>query len=112
MTREKEIEQASVDYQISKHPMAIGGDAFADMIYKMNINPSFIAGAEWADEHPNLEMKEVDLSKELDSYFAQFKGLEKSYWNWRIDSLTVHAQGIYDFAKHFFELGLKTMKGE
>lgn len=50
MTRKEEIEKASVDYQTSKHPMAIGGDAFADTIYKMNINPSFIAGAEWADK--------------------------------------------------------------
>lgn len=52
MTRKEEIEKASVDYQMSKHPMAIGGDGFADTIYKVNINPSFIAGAEWADQHP------------------------------------------------------------
>ena len=51
MTRKEEIEKASVDYQMSKHPMAIGGDAFADTIYKVNTNPSFIAGAEWADQH-------------------------------------------------------------
>ena len=42
-----------------------------------------------------------DLGKELDKYFSQFKGLEKCYWNWRIDSINIHAQGIYDFAKHF-----------
>ena len=46
MTRE-DIEKASVEHQMSQRPMAIGGDAFADMVYKMNINPSFIAGAEW-----------------------------------------------------------------
>lgn len=56
----------------------------------------------------SLEVKEVDLEKELDSYFAKFKGLEKNNWNWRIDSINIHAQGIYDFAKHFFELGLQT----
>lgn len=55
MTREEQREKASVEYQLSKRPMAIGGDAFADMVYKMNINPSFIAGAKWADENPNLE---------------------------------------------------------
>lgn len=54
MTREEQIKQASVEYQISKCPKAIGGDAFADMIYKVNINPSFIAGAEWADKHPDI----------------------------------------------------------
>lgn len=52
MKRKEEIEKASVDYQMSKHPMAIGGDEFADTIYKVNVNPSFIAGAEWADQHP------------------------------------------------------------
>ena len=72
-------------------------------------------GQRKASEHflsfiDTLEVKEVDLEEELDSYFAKFKGLEN--WNWRIDSINIHAQGIYDFAKHFFELGLKVQKGE
>lgn len=50
MSRDKEIEKASVEYQMSKKPMALGGDAFADIVYNMNINPSFIAGAKWADK--------------------------------------------------------------
>lgn len=44
---DKDIEEASVDYQISNNPMAIGGYAFDDIIYKININHSFIAGAKW-----------------------------------------------------------------
>ena len=52
MIRTEEIEKASVIYQIQKRPMAIGGDLFEDMVYMANINPSFIAGAKWADEHP------------------------------------------------------------
>lgn len=51
MTREKEIREASIDYQLSTRPMAIGGDAFADDARKLNVNTSFIAGAEWADSH-------------------------------------------------------------
>ena len=43
----KDIEKASVDYQMSTRPMAIGGDAFGNMVYRININPSFISGAEW-----------------------------------------------------------------
>ena len=43
----KDSEKASVNYQMSTHPKAIGGDAFDDMVYRMNINPSFISGAEW-----------------------------------------------------------------
>lgn len=50
MKREEEIEKASVEYQMSKNPMALGGDAFDDMVYRANINPSFIAGAKWADK--------------------------------------------------------------
>ena len=43
----KDIEKASVDYQMLTRPMAIGGDALDDMVYRININPSFISGAEW-----------------------------------------------------------------
>ena len=57
MKREEQIEKASVEYQLSKRPMAIGGDVFEDMVYKMNINPTFIAGAKWSDENPNPELK-------------------------------------------------------
>lgn len=49
MTREEQIREASIDYQLSTNPRAIGGDAFADMTREMNLNPSFIAGAKWAD---------------------------------------------------------------
>lgn len=50
MTREEQIREASIDYQMSTSPRVIGGDAFADMARKMNVNPSFIAGAKWADK--------------------------------------------------------------
>lgn len=56
--KSKKIEQASVDYQMSKHPMAIGGSVFDDMIYIVNINYSFIAGAEWAIDEVNKWLKE------------------------------------------------------
>ena len=57
----KEIEKASVDYQMSIRPMAIGGDAFADMVYKANINPAFIAGAEWNSTHAWKDAQGEDL---------------------------------------------------
>lgn len=50
MTREEQIREASIDYQLSTNPRAIGGDAFADFAREMNVNPSFIAGAKWADK--------------------------------------------------------------
>lgn len=109
MTREKEIEQASVDYQMSKNPMAIGGDAFADMIYKMNINPSFIAGAEWADEHPILEMKEVDFEKELDKEWDKCEPTDEGMG---LEIASIEHEQFDNIAKHFFELGLKVQKDE
>lgn len=51
--REEQIRQASIDYQISTNPRAIGGDAFADFAREMNVNPSFIAGAIWSDNNPS-----------------------------------------------------------
>jgi hypothetical protein len=66
-TRHEEIERASVEYQMQKNPMAIGGDMFDDMIYRMNINPSFIAGAEWADTHPFRKN-----NKDLDELSTQY----------------------------------------
>lgn len=49
MTRDEQIREASIDYQLSTNPRAIGGDAFADMAREMNVNPSFIAGVKWKD---------------------------------------------------------------
>ena len=46
-----------------------------------------------------LEVKEVDLEKELSTYLEVVKATDED-----ID--------FVDFAKHFFELGLKTQKGE
>lgn len=50
MTREEQIREASIDYQMSTSPRVIGGDAFADFARKMNVNSSFVAGAKWADQ--------------------------------------------------------------
>lgn len=50
MTREEQIREASIDYQLSTNPRAIGGDAFADFAREMNVNPSSIAGAKWAEK--------------------------------------------------------------
>lgn len=67
----KDIEKASVDYQMFTRPIAIGGDAFGDMVYRMNINLSFISGAEWVlnnlwkpangDVLPEIDMEVIVL---------------------------------------------------
>ena len=48
----------------------------------------------------NLEVKEVDLEKELDSMLIPELKLHKAL------------PSLFDVAKHFFELGLKAQKGE
>lgn len=50
MTREEQIREASIDYQLSTNMRAIGGDALSDFAREMNVNPSFIAGAKWAEK--------------------------------------------------------------
>ena len=43
MTR---AEKKSAEWQMVNHPMAFGGDAFADMIERMNVSPAYVAGYE------------------------------------------------------------------
>ena len=84
----KDIEKASVDYQMSTHPMAIGGDAFDDMVYRMNINPAFISGAEWilnnlwkpADDNelPEIDREVVALLEDGKVVFAH---RPPEYWD-------------------------------
>lgn len=68
MTRKEEILQASVKYnaQIGKLNV-IGGDSLLndEEFTYFNQNPSFIAGAEWADKTLLDKVKELLLSKVL-----------------------------------------------
>lgn len=50
MNREKIIE-AGIEYQMIRCPMALGGDAFSELIRALNRNYAFEAGAEWALEY-------------------------------------------------------------
>ena len=43
-------EQKSIEWQKAHRIMAIGGDAFADIVEQMNINPAYVAGYEQAKE--------------------------------------------------------------
>ena len=70
MTREEQIKEASIDYQLSTDPRAIGGDAFADMAREMNVNPSFIAGVKWAEKEFANKVKKYSISYKYDSNLA------------------------------------------
>jgi hypothetical protein len=66
MTREEQIRQASIDYQLSTNPRAIGGDAFADMAREMNVNPSFIAGVKWAEKEFANKVQKYSITYKYD----------------------------------------------
>lgn len=70
MTREEQVREASIDYQLSTNPRAIGGDAFADMAREMNVNPSFIAGVKWAEKEFANKVKKYSISYKYDSNLA------------------------------------------
>ena len=42
--------QKSIEWQKAYNPMAIGGDAFADVIDSYNVNPAFVAGYKEAEK--------------------------------------------------------------
>ena len=50
-----------------------------------------------------LEVKEVDLEKEITIYLGD---------NWKQDTPIEVQNDMISYAKHFFELGLKAQKGE
>lgn len=70
MTREEQIREASIDYQLLTNPRAIGGDAFADMAREMNVNPSFIAGVEWAEKEFAKKVQRYSITYKYDSNLA------------------------------------------
>ena len=77
-----EIKRLDALYHTSR---SLGGDLFIQGLY------CFL---------DTLEVKEVDLEKELDSMITPELKFHKAL------------PSLFDVAKHFFELGLKTQKGE
>ena len=57
-----------------------------------------------------LEVKEVDLEKEIKDYIHALPHAKTGVPNgWR---LSWHEDKVIEIAKHFYELGLKAQKGE
>lgn len=87
MTR-KDIEKASLDYQISSYSSVFEG--MADIIYKAKINTDFIAGAEWVLENilkstdgedlPEINREVIAL---LDNGKVVFAHRPPEYWDSR-----------------------------
>ena len=93
-------------------------------LWRKEIEQACISGGEMGVElakdaryKENLEVKEVDLEKELDKFYGMYRRdgqtftLEdnKECVDWKVDC---NPKFEKSFAKHFFELGLKAQKGE
>ena len=93
-------------------------------LWRKEIEQACISGGEMSVElakdaryKENLEVKEVDLEKELDKFYGMYRrdgqtfNLEdnKECVDWKVDC---NPKFEKSFAKHFFELGLKAQKGE
>ena len=70
MTREEQTREASIDYQLSTDPRAIGGDAFVDFAREMNVNPSFISGAKWAEKEFANKVQKYSIMYKYDPNLA------------------------------------------
>ena len=70
----KTAEQKSIEWQKANNPMAIGGDAFADVVDSFNVNPAYVAGYKEAEEDLALTWEDVkkieDLCMEVATLFA------------------------------------------
>lgn len=51
--------QKSIEWQKANNPMAIGGDAFVDMVDSFNVNPAFVAGYKEAEKDLALTWEDI-----------------------------------------------------
>lgn len=113
---EKYIQYASIEDGIKAHAETysfnIESELFNQLtkeqqaLWRKEIEQACISGGEVGVElardiryKENVEMKEVDLEKELNIYLEKVKETDEDIM-------------FGDFARHFFELGIKTKKGE
>lgn len=64
MSLYNELEEASIDYQLEKHPLPIDfGDGTDDIARQMNVNDDFIEGGKWLFDHQWRSLKEEKPEK-------------------------------------------------
>ena len=83
-----------------------GDDFRSDKQIETAYKYGFETGVKWANEH-SIEVKEVDLNKEIKDYFNKQPIITRSKG---IDYQLIPSGE--EIAKHFFELGLRAQKGE
>lgn len=96
MTRKEEVRNASVAYnEKAGKLLVIGGDSILseEEYLEFNKNPSFIAGAEWADSTawkpadgdnlPEIDKEVIALVEENGHYIVVFAHRPPEYWDGR-----------------------------
>ena len=57
--------QKSIEWQKANYPMAIGGNAFADIVDSINVNPAFVAGYKEAEKDLALTWEDIAKINQL-----------------------------------------------
>lgn len=101
MTREEQIQKASEEYAERSENILEYSDYWQEYNDYEYVEKAFIAGAEWAYKHPFLdEVKEINLNTAVERYIKLHESEFQGYFD------------IRRIARHFFELGLNSQKGE
>lgn len=79
--------QKSIEWQKANYPMAIGGDAFADMVDSYNVNPAFVAGYKEAEK---------DIWDRIEKYLKTRHHTDYATVGWILDNLEYYKQKIME----------------
>ena len=92
------IDKDALVAEIERRIVEIDLDSIEDWRYKLQKEHDIEVMKNIISSINTLEVKEVDLEKEVELWYGEYAGNRRFDWN--------------GFAKHFFELGLKAQKGE
>lgn len=62
MNEESAIIDAGINYQMSKRPIAIFGDAFSEDARELNRNIAFESGAKWMQKQIDIDIDSIELT--------------------------------------------------
>ncbi len=94
---DKDALVAEIERRIKKRDIQMKSGCWVSSTYMYEDLLDFIS---------TLEVKDVDLEKEFDSFLDNIEGVPRM---WHSDEQIEWAK---DIARHFFELGIKSQKGE
>ena len=104
--RQKQIEDAGIEYTIANKPRCIAGDNFADLARQFNKNLDFEAGAKWSDKHPiNYDGKALlyVCNKSHENGYKEAVNKMIELLNKRLDNYNIHwVEDEYCWTKEMF----------